>query len=331
MKWTNKSDKNMTAELQEDGQVLLIPQGFKVPRASMIMNQWHEVKEEQSLLLKDLNGKKFVFECQTQSELDSIWNICKLTGDAYSWNESNPCFRAWKSDYDFHAPYSLNDKTSYEKKGYAIIPAASFIAANSAPDWEILEFKDIEKGMIHPLENGFYRGFSKETLLGIKKCFIHRVRYKGHEYRVGGDAECEHHKGKQTITGFKLEGNYLMVGYSDEPRGMYNIDTIKPYTPPTFSLRTEDGVNVTDKMHVVWALDNEMTEQEAMTALFADKPYYKYFSSFDARTTYINHNTKTISVADLEKWDKEDHNNADLMGYECYLISKSRVKTHIEK
>ena len=112
MKWTNKSDKNMTAELQEDGQVLLIPQGFKVPRASMIMNQWHEVKEEQSLLLKDLNGKKFVFECQTQSELDSIWNICKLTGDAYSWNESNPCFRAWKSDYDFHAPYSLNDKTS---------------------------------------------------------------------------------------------------------------------------------------------------------------------------------------------------------------------------
>ena len=298
-----------------------------------------EKQETQSLLLKDLKGKKVVFECVNKDELDKICDICDLERHTYHFAKGD-LFRAWESDKIFNGQCSLGSFSTYNDLGFQIIPAASFIAANSAPDWEILEFWGNENNAIFTLEKGNYvcntnknEKYPLDEMINgdysVKDGFlsIHCVRYNGNEYRVGDKAFNGYEDKAGIITGFYYENNDLTVAFDNI--GGFHYSHLKPYTPPAFLLRTEDGVDVTNKKQDIYIISKSGNKAciNANAALHLHEQGDLYFSTESARTAYINHNSKSMSVADLEKWDES-------FGFSIrdtyYLIPHSKAKKHIE-
>ena len=294
-------------------------------------------QETQSLKLADLKGKKVAIHCQNQDE----WVKCiSISGSRV--------YKEYFTTYIDNSCLGLDNTNSwcdlkwFQSDDYTIIPASDLIAANTTPDWEILEFKGSAFTYSKKVNGNYsaiecseypYESFLQGTdSLEDGRFSIHCVRYKGNEYRVGGKV---YFSGNiETISAFKIMyDKWIMVTSESDKPSSHNIDVdLRPYTPPAFLLRTEDGVEVTDPEQTVYCLSKTTlaitgTCTASGQAHWIDKDLC--FSTEAARTEYINRNSKTMSVADLERWDKEYMNSGEDAMDKCYVIPHSKVQTHI--
>jgi hypothetical protein len=89
--------------------------------------QWDLVTE--SLLLADLKGKKKVIECKNQNEFDQVTKITGIKwGRNTTFESGMSCIRIYDGTVSGSA---CGNKENYIEKGYGVIDAADFIAANT--------------------------------------------------------------------------------------------------------------------------------------------------------------------------------------------------------